>query len=184
MSSFRSSHVRNRVISFSSRSAFGATKWTFSLPIGPETTCIGSASTLRQPPTVILCIPLRPVGNKAACQPNNRSFVSGLKNCCVASSIISTMPSTSRLAGISPAISIPSLRATDERTSSGFRCSPSIADDLTISLVRVVREASRLNIKPSPSIRPSKRPCRCRISASFKTKAFVFHINFGQFLCS
>ena len=31
----------------------------------------------RQAPTLIFCMPLRPVGNRAACQPNKRSSVSG-----------------------------------------------------------------------------------------------------------
>jgi hypothetical protein len=37
-------------------------------------------------------MPLRPVGNKAACQPNSRSAVSGNSYLAVASSIISTTP--------------------------------------------------------------------------------------------
>ncbi len=48
-------------------------KWTCSRPTGPETTCIGPDSAVRQAPTVILAMPLRPVGNSAACQPNRRS---------------------------------------------------------------------------------------------------------------
>ena len=139
------------------------------------------ASIVRQPPTVMRCMPLRPVGNNAACQSNRRSFVSGLENLCVASSIISTMLSTSRLAGISSAKSIPKRRAIDERTSSGCRISPSIADDLTTSFVRVIKVASCLSSKPSLSIRPSKRPWRYRISASLEVNVSAFQVRFGQF---
>ena len=39
-------------------------------PIGPETTCIGPRSS-RQAPTLIRGMPLRPVGNRAACHPNS-----------------------------------------------------------------------------------------------------------------
>lgn len=39
----------------------------------PETTCIGPALSSRHPPTTILDMPLRPVGNIAACHANNRS---------------------------------------------------------------------------------------------------------------
>ena len=151
-------HERKSAISFSSLSAPGATKCIFSRPIAPETTCMGPVSIVRQPPTVMRCMPLRPVGNNAACQSNKRPFVRTLEKFCVASSIISTTPSTSRLAGISPAVSIPKRRAMEERTSSGLRFSPSIADDFTMSLVKVFRLASRLSSKPRPSMRPNKRP--------------------------
>ncbi len=140
----------------------------------------GARLTVRHPPTVILCMLLRPVGNSAACQSNKRSLVNGLANCCVASSIISTTPSTSRLAGVSPAISIPSLRAMDERTSSGFRLSPSMAEDLTTSFVSVLSDASRLSSKPSPSMRPSKRPWRWRISANLDARISASQVKFGQ----
>lgn len=69
--SWFANHARNLSISFSKRSALRASKWTCSLPIGPETICMGPASIVRQPPTVILCMPLRPVGNSAACQSND-----------------------------------------------------------------------------------------------------------------
>ena len=42
----------------------GASKWTRSLPIGPETTCIGPVLSSRQAPALICCMPLRPVGNR------------------------------------------------------------------------------------------------------------------------
>ena len=35
--------------------------------MGPETTCIGPDLSVRQSPTVIFVMPLRPVGNNAAC---------------------------------------------------------------------------------------------------------------------
>ena len=39
---------------------------------------MGPELSSRQAPTLIFCMPLRPVGNRAACQPNRRSSVSGL----------------------------------------------------------------------------------------------------------
>ena len=45
-------------------------------------------------PTVILRMPLCPVGNSVECQPNKRALVSGSSYFCVASSVISTTPST------------------------------------------------------------------------------------------
>ena len=65
------------LISASRRSAFGASKWTCSFPIGPETTCIGPVLSSRQAPALIFVMPLRPVGNSEACQANSRSAVSG-----------------------------------------------------------------------------------------------------------
>ena len=59
--------------------------------MGPETTRIGPDSVVRHAPTVMRLIPLRPVGNSAACQPVKRSAVSGASKFRVASSIISTM---------------------------------------------------------------------------------------------
>ena len=40
-SRFMLNQSRNAVISLSTRGAAGASKWTRSLPIGPDTTCIG-----------------------------------------------------------------------------------------------------------------------------------------------
>src|SRR5678816_103050 len=66
------------LISFCITFEGGASKCTFSLPIAPETTCIGSSSVLsRHLPTTILCIPTLPVGNNAACQSNNLSSDNG-----------------------------------------------------------------------------------------------------------
>ena len=72
----------------------------------------------------------RPVGNIEACQANTRLSVIGSSNFWVASSIISTTPSTSRSAGTRPAISIPKRRAIEERTWAGSRISPSISLDV------------------------------------------------------
>lgn len=44
---------------------------TFSFPIGLEATCIGPVLSSRHRPTMILLIPLRPVGYSAACHPNS-----------------------------------------------------------------------------------------------------------------
>ena len=55
--------------------------------------------------------PLRPVGKRAACQSKRRSRTSEAPEFRVASSIISTMPSTSRPASGRPPESSPSLRA-------------------------------------------------------------------------
>jgi hypothetical protein len=54
---------------------------------------------------------LYPVGNSDACQPNSRAFVSGSLYFCVASSIMSTTPSTLRSAGASAPMSMPRRRA-------------------------------------------------------------------------
>jgi len=107
---------------------------TRSRPIDSETTCIEPDASVRQALTVILFMPLRrPVGNKAACQPNNRSALRGVLYFPVASSIISTMPSTLRSGGVRAPISILRRRASDERTCSRLRTSPSISLDLVTS---------------------------------------------------
>ena len=125
-------------------------------------------------------MPLRPVGNSEACQSNMRSLVSGASKFLVASSIISTTPSTSLLAFGSPATSRPSRRAIDDRTSSGFNISPSMAEDFTTSLVSTVRLASDRRSNPRASIFPSNRPCLWRTSARGAAMAPPSHVSFGQ----
>src|SRR5215471_15878563 len=95
--------------------------------MAPETTCISPALSSRQAPVLIFVMPLRSVGNSAACQPNSRSSVKDRSQRPVASSIISTTPSTLRSAGLRPPMSKPRRRATDERTCSASRFSPSIS---------------------------------------------------------
>ncbi len=80
-------------------------------------------SSLRHPPIWIRDRPLKQVGNKAACHANKRSWVSGASQRAVASSTISTTPSTCRSTGASAPISTPSRRAIDERTESAFSLS-------------------------------------------------------------
>ncbi len=77
MPAFALNQSRNAFISPSSRAALGASKWTCSLPTGPETTCIGPVLSSRQAPTLILFMPLRPVGNSDACHEKSLSAVSG-----------------------------------------------------------------------------------------------------------
>ena len=49
---------------------------SFGPPV-PQTGLIGPDLSSRQAPTLMRAIPLRPVGNRAACQANKRSLVSG-----------------------------------------------------------------------------------------------------------
>ncbi|SIN83089.1 hypothetical protein SAMN05444168_0708 [Paraburkholderia phenazinium] len=96
---------RNRTVSASSRSAGGASKWTRWRPIGPETTCMGPFASSRQVPTRTRDMPLKPVGNRTACQANRRSLVTVASRRVVASSNISTTPSTCRSTGASAPMS-------------------------------------------------------------------------------
>lgn len=117
-------------ISWFNKTASGAWKCTFSLPNHPETTCMIPEC---HAPTAIGYIPLLPVGKSAACQLNKRSLVKSLWLFCVASSIISTMPSTFVFEGTNPIISIPKRLAKDERTCTTFKNSPSISVDFKTS---------------------------------------------------
>ena len=119
---------------------------------------MGPPASSRQAPTRILVMPLRPVGKSEACQAKSRSPVSGRSYPRVASSIISTTPSTSRSAGVRPPMSMPRRRAMEERTCSASSASPSISLDLSTSWVSVRSSASCLSGKPSASMRPSSRP--------------------------
>ena len=75
---------------------------------------------------------------------------------CVASSIISTTPSTFRSAGVNAPISMPRRRAIDERTWSRSSFSPSISLDLMTSSVSVCRTASaRTGSRGPPCGRPN-----------------------------
>jgi hypothetical protein len=82
----------------------------------PQVTCIGSVASVRHWPIVILVVPLRPAGNNAAYQPNRRSAPRGARLFPVASSSVSTTPSTLLSAGVKVPISTPRGRAIDERT--------------------------------------------------------------------
>lgn len=77
MSACALNQSRNACISLSRRAAAGASKWTCSLPTGPDTTVIGPVLSSRQAPTLILVIPLRPAGNREACHEKSLSAVSG-----------------------------------------------------------------------------------------------------------
>ena len=69
------SHSKKAAISPGTRDGSGPSKWTRSWPMAPDTTCMG---WMRQPPTVMGRPPLRPVGNRAACQPEEPLFCEGL----------------------------------------------------------------------------------------------------------
>ena len=144
---------------------------------------MGPASRVRQFPTVIRCMPLRPSGNRAACQENRRSLVSGFENCWVESSVMSTIPSTSWLTGTGSAISIPRRCAMEERASSGLICSPSIAEDFTTSSVNALRLNSDLESLCSvsaASILPTRCPWEYRMSASREVSLSTSQVNLGQ----
>ena len=102
-------------------------------------------------------MPLRPVGNSAACQPNRRSAVSGSSYFCVASSIISTTPSTLRSAGVSAPMSMPRRRASDERTCSASRFSPSISLRLDHVLGQGLQHGLAAKLKPK-RLHPADQP--------------------------
>jgi hypothetical protein len=61
---------------------------------------------------------------------------------------------------------MPRRRAMEERTDAGSKTVPSMALDLTTSAVRFSNAASERKRNPSPSMRPRRRPWRCRTSKS------------------
>lgn len=112
-----------------------------------------------------------PVSNSTSLEPNSlrrntprqyrirdqvqlRSCVRGSEYRAVASSIISTTPSTLRSAGFNAPIGIPDRLASDERTCSASNRSPSISLLLSTSDVSVSSTASCRRGNPSASIWP------------------------------
>ena len=145
---------------------------------------MGPSPGLCQAPTVMRPLLFHPVGNSRECQPKRRSGVSGCSQWAVASIIRSTMPPTSRRMGTIPPMSIPRREATDDRTSSGFRISPSISLVLTTPSVTAFNSASCLRSNPRDSMRPSKIPCWCLTLARSSMSSSWRQVRFGQSGCS
>ena len=143
---------------------------------------MGPSLSSRHRATRILCIPEYPVGNRAACHPNKRSFVSGRSLLTVASSKISTVPSAwGFLASGRPAVGRPSRLATDDRTAFGSRSCPSISEVLRASSTRIsARACSRIS-KPRSRMRASRAPCRKRHAPRGLIRASLSQVNAGQF---
>ena len=93
---------------------------------------------------------------------------------------ISTSPSTFLSDPTKPAISIPNLRAIEERTCSGSRYSPSISDDLSTSSVKVPSKASFFRSNPKDSIFPIILPWRFLASLNKFINSSLFHVKSGQ----
>src|SRR6202021_2429129 len=70
MSALVLNQSRNVRMSTSRRFASGARKWTFSFPMGPETTSIGPVLSSRHAPVLILVMPFLPRGYRDSCQVN------------------------------------------------------------------------------------------------------------------
>ena len=149
----------------SRRDAGGTVKWTRSFPVTPETTSIGPLPSSHQAPVLTLLLPLRPVGNNDAGHAKSLAAVSDCRYSRVASSVISTMPSTFRSAGVSAPISMPRHRVIEDCTCSASSFFPSISLLFTTSTVRVFNTAPWRSLNSSASIWPTSRPCRWRTSA-------------------
>ena len=178
-----SNQSMNAAISPSMDAAGGASKCTRSRPTAPDTTRIGPRLSVRHPPTSIRLNGLPPIENSASCQPKRRSAVSGASQRWAASSVMSTMPSTSRPTLTAPPTSMPRRRATLDRVCAASSVSPSIAPLLTASAVSVSATACRLRSNPMDDMRPARSPCRYLASASALDTASESQRNLGQSGC-
>ena len=128
-------------------------------------------------------MPLRPAGKSEDCQLRRRSTVRGSAYFCVASSIISTAPSTSWLVGVLCPLGRPMRRAMEERTEVGSKTVPSMALDLITSEVRLSKLASLRKRNPKPSIFPISRPWRCRTFGNTGSRSASRQVKCGQSGC-